>query len=433
MSIERSKPIAAGPGVTRLRDGVAPEQVLSGSGPLPGFAPAANAHIHLPPNFSAFDTMEQAVDLAAGQNVRILGASNYYDYSIYDRFAGHCLDRGVYPLFGLEIIALLPEIQASGTLINDPGNPGKMYLCGKAITKFAAPTPKAETLLCRIRRSDEERVARVTSRVAECFARGGVNIALDYGAIVDRIVRRHSVPRETVVVQERHVAQAFQEEFCERVPAVDRAGALSRILGAAYAAAPDDPVRIQNDIRAHLMKTGKPAFVEEAFISFPEAHSLVLELGGIPCYPTLADGTNPVCPFENPPEKLIATLLENRVYCAEFIPIRNTPEVLDRYVRAFRQAGFVVTAGTEHNTLDLLAIEPACIRRIPVSPELKSIFLEGACVTAAHQYLSLHGREGYVNASGALNAAFSDPEARIAHFRRIGEAVVSRQLGYLSH
>ena len=46
------------------------------------------------------------------------------------------------------------------------------------------------------------------------------------------------------------------------------------------------------------MKAGKPAFVEETFVSFEEAHRLILELGGIPSYPTLADGASPICPFE---------------------------------------------------------------------------------------------------------------------------------------
>ena len=32
-----------------------------------------NSHIHLPPNFSAFETVEQAVELAADQGVQVLG------------------------------------------------------------------------------------------------------------------------------------------------------------------------------------------------------------------------------------------------------------------------------------------------------------------------------------------------------------------------
>src|SRR5438477_1817557 len=76
-----------------------------------GFAPLSrprvNTHIHLPPNFSAFDTVAQAVEAAADQDVRVLGVSNYYDYRVYADFAALAAKRGVFPLFGIEIIALL--------------------------------------------------------------------------------------------------------------------------------------------------------------------------------------------------------------------------------------------------------------------------------------------------------------------------------------
>src|SRR5262245_30685736 len=38
-----------------------------------------NCHIHLPPNFSAFETVTQALELSAAQGISVLGASNYYD------------------------------------------------------------------------------------------------------------------------------------------------------------------------------------------------------------------------------------------------------------------------------------------------------------------------------------------------------------------
>ena len=55
-----------------------------------GYGPAqplrTNAHIHLPPNFSAFDTVGQAVSLAAAEQIAVLGVSNYYDYDVYGEF-----------------------------------------------------------------------------------------------------------------------------------------------------------------------------------------------------------------------------------------------------------------------------------------------------------------------------------------------------------
>ncbi|MCC2670179.1 MAG: hypothetical protein K0Q72_2650, partial [Armatimonadetes bacterium] len=101
--------------------------------------PKVNAHIHLPPNFSAFDTVAQAVDLARDQGIGVLGASNYYDYTVYGEFSERARAAGIYPLFGLEVIALLDDLQEAGVKINDPGNPGKLYLCGKGLSRFSPP------------------------------------------------------------------------------------------------------------------------------------------------------------------------------------------------------------------------------------------------------------------------------------------------------
>jgi hypothetical protein len=187
-------------------------------------------------------------------------------------------------------------------------------------------------------------------------------------------------------------------------------------------------VKIQNEIRAQLMKAGKPAYVTETFVNFEQANRLILELGGIPTYPTLADGTSPICPFEEPVEQLITNLRQRGFTAAEFIPIRNTPEVLSRYVKALRGAGLVVTAGTEHNTLDLLPIEPTCLKGAAVPDDVQEIFREGACVVAAHQFLTLHGKCGFVDAKGQPNPDYPDVEERIAAFKSLGEAVIQRYL-----
>jgi hypothetical protein len=170
-------------------------------------------------------------------------------------------------------------------------------------------------------------------------------------------------------------------------------------------------------MRTHLLKAGKPAYVEETFISFEDAYRLVIELGGIPCYPTLADGTSPVCPFETPVEKLIDRLKERGIGFAELIPTRNTPAVLSTYVKTMRTAGLVVTAGTEHNTLDLVPLEPACIGGQPIPDDVNDIFREGACVVAAHQFLTLHGQCGFEVVCR---------EERIPELARIGAVVIRR-------
>ena len=87
--------------------------------------------------------------------------------------------------------------------------------------------------------------------------------------MIDMVVRRHGCPRERIYLQERHVCQAFQEAILRRsFPPAERIEMLTSVFGAAPKAGPDDAVKIQNEIRAHLMKAGKPAFVEETFVNF---------------------------------------------------------------------------------------------------------------------------------------------------------------------
>jgi hypothetical protein len=392
----------------------------------PAFDARINAHIHLPPNFSAFETVELAVDLASRQQIRVLGASNYYDYEVYGDFGALALKNGIYPLFGLEIIAMSESLRLAGAKVNDPGNPGKIYICGKAITRFDPMGAEATRLLGLIRGNDSRRMAAMTARLAEVFKRHGVDTGLDSDAIVERVVRRHKCPRGRVYLQERHVCQAFQERFFELVAAWNRTVKLAEIFGAPAKSRPDDAVAIQNEIRSNLMKTGKPAFVEESFVTLEEAYRLICELGGIPCYPILADGQNPVSAFEAPVEKLIENLRSAGVWMAEFIPSRNSVETVEKYVPALRAAGIAVTAGTEHNTLDLLPIEPTCLKGQPVPPAIMEIFREGVCVAAAHQQLTLNGECGFTDARGGLNPKFSTGDSRIRELAKIGAAAIAR-------
>lgn len=385
--------------------------------------PEANAHVHLPPNFSAFQNIDQALEMAEKEGVKALGASNYYDYTVYGRFATLAKRKGIYPLFGLEIIALMDDMVESRTLINDPGNFGKIYICGKGISKFSPMSEEATRLLRTIRENDSLRMNVMLQRLCAVFIATGIDIHLTPESIKERIALRTDVSPNTVYLQERHLAQAFQEALFETIPEEDRLQKLQAIFGAPPRNAMD-PVSVQNDIRSHLMKTGKRAFVPDTFVDFDHAHKLILALGGIPCYPTLADGAKPICGYEEPVGNLIDKLRKLNVHTAEFIPNRNTPEVLSRYVCAMRDAGFVVTAGTEHNTQELLPIKPTCVGGAPIPEVVRNIFAEGTCVLVAHQYLGLMGLKGYVESDGTLNSKYAADNERISAFRALGERIL---------
>lgn len=383
--------------------------------------PKVNSHVHLPPNFSAFETVEQAVDLAADVGLRALGASNYYDFGVYARFAQAALARGVFPLFGVEIISLAQELQTAGLRVNDPGNPGRMYLCGKGITGFAPMSAKARQLMQGIRDADSARMEAMIERMAALINSHGVATAVTAESIRSALALRHAVSPGSVYLQERHVAQAFQEALFASVEPGARSGLLRRVLGVECA---NDALTAQNEIRAQLMKAGKPAYVEESCLDADTAYALVLALSGVPCYPVLADGASPVCEFEASADELAGALAARGIWCVEFIPRRNAAAVVDRYATTLRQAGIVLLGGSEHNTLELATMMPACKGGVPLSEHVTELFWEGACVVAAHQYLSVRNRPGYVDARGALNPEFATSEQRIAAFARLGSMVI---------
>ncbi len=383
--------------------------------------PLVNSHVHLPPNFSAFETVEQAVDLAAGAGLRALGASNYYDFTVYARFAREAQARGVFPLFGVEVISLVEELRAAGLRLNDPANPGRMYLCGKGISEFAPMSVRAHELMGRIRAADSARIDEMIERMTALMSGHGVATQVTAASIRSALARRHAVAPGSVYLQERHVAEAFQEALFGDVKPEARSGLLRRVLGVDCA---DDALTAQNEIRSQLMKAGKPAYVEESCLDADTAYALVLALGGVPCYPILADGATPVCEFESSAEGLASALAGRAIWCVEFIPSRNAAAVVDHYATTLRRAGIIVLAGTEHNTLELVAMTPECEGGVPVSECATELFWEGACVVAAHQYLAVRGRPGYVDARGRPNPDYATPEQRISSFARLGSMVI---------
>lgn len=411
-----------------LRNLGTPEEMRSLAGRDYGPQPPlrVNAHIHLPPNFSAFESVEEAVNLAAEQGVGVIGVSNYYDYLVYGDFVRRARQKGIFPLFGIEIICMDGALRDAGIKINDPGNPGKFYICGKGITRFDQMTPEAARLIDLIRRNDSTRMAQMIERMKQVFVERGLETDIDEQAVVEMIVDRHGSDRGTVYLQERHISQAFQEALFDEVEPEERIERLSKILGAETKAKdPADFVAIQNDLRSHLMKSGKPAFVDETFISFDDAHRLILELGGIPCYAAVADGASPISQFERTPDELIAAVRERNIHAVEWIPPRNTIGVLRDYVATMREAGLAITAGTEHNTLDLVQLDPFS-KDGDLSDDVRAVFWEGACVAAGHQFLCLHGECGFVDGDGNPNPDFTSADERIRSLAGIGAAVIRR-------
>jgi hypothetical protein len=396
----------------------------TGASTIPPRRPALNMHLHLPPNFSAFETAEDAVRTAAAEGIRVMGASNFHDTRIYARFRDAATAAGIVPLYGIEVITVDDALRDAGTLVNDPANAGRFYLCGKGVDPFAPPTDEARRLVTKGRAADADRIRLTVLRLRAHFAAAGLETALTDDNIADEVAERADVPRDWVVLQERHVALAFQEALFLAAAPRRRASLLERAYGGPSAVDVEDPAAVQGEIRSRLMKAGRPAFVPESPVPFGDAYRLVLEMDGIPCYPTLADGASPVCAWEDPPEALAARVRGRDIHAAELIPIRNRPDVVDAYVAAFRDAGIIVTAGTEHNTPHRIPMVPLCVDGSLPSQAARDAFWEGTCVIAAHQHLRAQGRPGFVDGAGRPNADFADADSRIAWFAALGAEVI---------
>ena len=144
--------------------------------------------------------------------------------------------------------------------VNDPANPGKIYLCGKGISRFDPLSPGAAAILGGVRARDGARIAEMIRRCVTTLAERGCPIDLTGDAIVDALVKRHGSPRPTVVLQERHVAQAIQEALFAAIPSARAfAFGLADELGAPRDVRLEVIVRVkQHGGRAPLRSPGTP-------------------------------------------------------------------------------------------------------------------------------------------------------------------------------
>ena len=394
--------------------------------PCPASASAAltNLHIHLPPNFGAIASVDDAIAKAKDENIVALCASNYYDHAIYRPFARAAAQAGITPIFGIEALTMDEELRRQGVLVNDPKNPGKFYLCGKGLANFDAPDAAVLPIWERIRNGDRRRIEEMLARLNDLALLRQRGIRLDYQAICAEIATQKRVPVETVFLQERHIAHAAQQAIFERAPLAEREDFLRQLYQADGVVETQDVVKAQNELRNYLFKQGKAAYADERYISPDEAAALIRGLGGYVSYPILIDGIPTITPFEATPETLAEHLLARQIGAAEFIPTRNDLATLTRYVKSLRAQGIVIGAGTEHNDAAWIPLRPACRKGVALSDELTAIFWEGARVAAAHQYLCAKGKTGF-----RFFADAAGRNAQIQEFSAIGAAVVAAIAG----
>jgi hypothetical protein len=227
--------------------------------------------------------------------------------------------------------------------------------------------------------------------------------------------------------RERHIAQAIRIAVFEKETSESgRLDLLTKLFsGKKPKTALNNIAALENEIRGNLLKSGGAAFVPEdpkAFLSLEEVMEIIIDAGGIPCYPVLLDfGDGNFTDYEADKEKLMKTLKSKGVFSIELIPGRNKFEILKDFVTYFEKNDFVITFGTEHNTPQLDPLKISCGGAVDLDEDLKRINYEGTAVVAAHQYLIAKGEEGY------LNKGIAKTEEK-EYFVELGKAVIEKFL-----
>ena len=376
-----------------------------------------NAHLHTPYSFSAFNDVDDALDRAVAEEVKVVGVNDFYTTEGYEEWAEGCKKRNLVPLFNIEFISLNEEDQKAGLRVNDPGNPGRTYLSGKGLSyPFKLEEPFASQL-AGVRNEANLQVEAMCVKLNEILKEKNAGFTLDIDWIKDNLTKGS--------IRERHLAKALRLKVYEHC--ANDETCIEKLFqelfgGKELKSKIEDFAGVENEIRGNLLKAGGAAFVPEtakAFLPMQTVCDIIIAAGGIPTYPFLADdAAGKYTDFEGNLEKVAEQLTERGFHSVEFITTRNDVKLLEEYASYLYDKGFVVTFGSEHNSPAMEPIELFARHSTPLSEKLMKINYEGACVTAAHQHLTTQGLTGYVDEKGVADRSKRD------EFVKLGDQLI---------
>lgn len=378
-----------------------------------------NCHIHTPYSFSAFENIRQALDMAVKEDISILGINDFFVADGYDEFYETALLNQVFPEFNIEFIGLLADEQQRGIKVNDPSNPGRTYFSGKGLNYPFHVSPDNLQKLNQVKDESQNQVREMLARTNDLLKACNAPFIFEFTQLKTDFAKE--------LVRERHIAKAIRVKINECFPSESER---LEFLNALYAgkeqkADLNNNILLEEEIRGNLLKAGGAAYVrenEKAFLPVHEIIEIIVDAGGIPCYPVLLDNKKgEFTGFEEDFNKLADRLSGLGVGCVELIPGRNRFENLLKFVNVMENRGFLILFGTEHNTPQMMPLTVKASDKV-LDSSLERVAYEGACVVAAHQYLKAKGEEGFTEKSGLARLSEKN------EFIRIGKAVVEKFL-----
>ncbi|HCC70074.1 MAG TPA: hypothetical protein DEQ09_02835 [Bacteroidales bacterium] len=360
--------------------------------------PRVNNHIHTPYSFSAFDSIDNIIEAAKKENISVLGINDFNTPGGFPEWAEKCFNNNIFPIFNIEMIGLNKADMKNGLRINDPHNPGRVYISGKALAYPLKLSDWHAGRLKLIRDLSNDHVYRMTLKINDILGTVNDRLIVDF----DEMLRDHTMG----MVRERHLAGMVRINI-EKIYREEKEikDVYTRLLGEDIEPAGiNDKAYLENIIRSRLLKAGGEAFVKEdpeVFIESQDIRDIILDAGGIPAYPFLADFKDGMyTEFEYDREQAALRLAEGGFHSVEFIPARNNYQLFKEYVMFLYDKGFIITFGTEHNAPGEKPLGVFADGNKKLDNDLLRINYEGACILAAHQYLYATTGAGYLDKKG---------------------------------
>jgi hypothetical protein len=384
--------------------------------PLDPESDMVNMHGHTFFSFNAYGHSPSSFAwLAKKRGFRVAGIVDFDVLDGVDEFLDACATLGIRGTAGIETRVFIPEYATKE--INSPGEPGVCYHMGIGFTSSQAPE-LVSGFLADLRLRAAQRNRNVAGRVNAYLD----PVTIDY----DRDVLPLS-PGGTPT--ERHMVVAYIQAVEQTTPdpAAFWAGKLGIAPEEAALLIADQP-RLQNLVRARLMKRGGVGYVQPDSGMFPSLetlHQLIEACGALPCGAWL-DGTSA---GEADAEEWLAFLVDQGAVALNIIPDRNwnlsDPDTkrlkmghLYRVVEAAQALDLPLNVGTEMNSFGQKLVDDF---DAPELAPLRQAFQDGAYFIYGHTILQRAAGIGYM--SDWARSALPSRSARNEFYTKVGYLV----------
>jgi len=372
-----------------------------------------NLHVHTSESFSVFQSPTEAVWHAYCEDILYFGINDHYTIAGHPEFRDACAAAGIRAGFSIEAIAMDEKALKKNRRYNDPDNPGRMYLIGKGVIRDLKRESRSH--LTAMQDAIRMRNRRIVEKLNGYAGRRGILLELTY---TDAELL---TPNGNTT--ERHVVQAMCDRIAERYPDIEK----RRVV---YEHLIDYPVddktvidsaEIQTLVRARLVKSGCPCYVEEDEKAFTTVENLVMmyrAYGSVPTYPLMG---NPITEEEEDLGQLVRKMLDIGLFAFDIIDYRTEVRRAGEVIDTASRYGLPVFIGTEHNTKTMLPL----VGPVAGAPDYYDYFLRSANFLLGHQLLGALCDYGSVTKSGKTR--FNDLHTWFQFYERIGKMNISAE------